>query len=57
MEKVILDNVRKQLKKIPAHIVRNLQRWTIQVETMGIDEVRKIPGYHDEPLFGYRKGQ
>ena len=57
MEKVALDKVRKKLKKIPIHIVRTLQRWALQVETLGIVEVRKIPGYHDEPLSGKRKGQ
>ena len=57
MEKVIFDKVRKHLKKFPIHIVRNLQRWALQVEMIGIYEVRKIPGYHDEPLSGTRKGQ
>ncbi len=57
MEKVILDKVQKYLKKLPIHIVRNLQRWALQVETIGIVEVRKISGYHDEPLLGTRKGQ
>lgn len=37
--------------------MRNLQRWALQVESLGIAEVRKIPGYHDEPLSGKRKGQ
>ncbi|MCG8335380.1 MAG: hypothetical protein MJE63_12720 [Proteobacteria bacterium] len=45
------------MKKLPLHIVRNLQRWAIQIETIGIDEVRKIPGFHDEPLKGKRTGQ
>ena len=57
MEKVVLDKVRKRLKKLPVHIVRNLQRWALQVESLGIAEVRKIPGYHDEPLAGKRTGQ
>ena len=57
MEKVILDRVRKHLKRLPVHIVRNLQRWALQVEAVGVAEVRKIPGYHDEPLSGKRKGQ
>lgn len=57
MEKVNLNKVRKYLKKFPIHIIRNLQRWALQVETIGISEVRKIPGYHDEPLTGTRKGQ
>jgi len=57
VEKVILDKVRKRLKRLPIHIVRNLQRWALQVEAVGIAEVRKIPGYHDEPLSGGRQGQ
>ena len=56
MEKVILDKVRRHLKRLPVHIVRNLQRWALQVEAVGIAEVRKIPGYHDEPLSGARQG-
>ena len=26
--------------------------WVLEVERVGIEEVRKIPGYHDEPLKG-----
>jgi proteic killer suppression protein len=48
---------RKQLKKMPRHIVENLASWVDDVETQGLEEVRKIPGYHDEPLQGDRKGQ
>lgn len=57
MERVVFDKVRKHLNRLPIHIVRNLQRWALQVETLGIQEVRKIPGYHDEPLRGDRSGQ
>jgi len=31
--------------------------WIFQVESIGINEVRKILGYHDEPLKGDRQGQ
>jgi proteic killer suppression protein len=48
---------RKQLKKVPRHIVENLAAWVDDVETRGLEEVRKISGYHDEPLHGDRKGQ
>ncbi|MCC7440525.1 MAG: hypothetical protein IT285_02765 [Bdellovibrionales bacterium] len=48
---------RKQLKKMPRHIVENLAAWIDDVETRGLEEVRKIPGYHDEPLHGDRRGQ
>ncbi|MDO8520465.1 MAG: hypothetical protein Q7T11_09960 [Deltaproteobacteria bacterium] len=30
---------------------------TLTFEKKGLDEVRKVPGYHDEPLHGDRKGQ
>ncbi len=56
-DKVNFIKVRKILKVLPAHILRNLQRWAMQVEMLGMKEVRKIPGYHDEPLKGKRKGQ
>ncbi len=58
MNRVKLNNkVQKTLKKLPVHIVRNLQLWIFNVESEGISEVRKIPGYHDEPLSGKREGQ
>ena len=57
MDSVSFVLIKKVLKTIPIHIVRNLQRWVLQVEMMGINEIRKIPGYHDEPLKGKRKGQ
>ena len=47
----------KQLRKLPRHIVDNLMIWVAAVEHDGIDEVRKIHGYHDEPLKGDRAGQ
>jgi hypothetical protein len=31
--------------------------WVDDVEERGLEEVRKIPGWHDEPLKGERKGQ
>ncbi len=30
--------------------------WKKEVETHGIERVRKIPGYHDEPLKGKLRG-
>ena len=58
MYKIIFQKqVHKALKKLPMHIVRNLQKWALQVEELGIEEIRKIPGYHDEPLRGDREGQ
>lgn len=34
-----------------------LQNWVEDVEERGLEEVRKIPGYHDESLRGDRGGQ
>ena len=48
--------VRKQLKRAPRHIVENLAAWVDDIENRGLEEVRKIPGYHDEPLHGERQG-
>ena len=49
--------VHKQLRKMPRHIVEKLAIWVDDVEQRGLEEVRKIPGYHDEPLKGDRQGQ
>lgn len=50
-------HVLKRLKKIPLHIVLKLQAWIEDVGCHGLTEVRKIPGYHDEPLRGQRDGE
>jgi toxin HigB-1 len=50
-------SVRKNLHKIPLPIKKKLFTWVAAVEERGLNEVRKIPGYHDEPLKGDRQGQ
>jgi toxin HigB-1 len=55
--KVVFDKIKKDLKRLPDHILRKLQKWAEQVEMLGLREIKKIPGYHDEPLSGDRKGQ
>lgn len=47
----------RDLKKIPEHIKTKLLAWVDSVEQLGIYQIRKIPGYHDEPLQGTRLGQ
>lgn len=47
----------KQLKKMPRHIVENLAAWIDDVEERGLEQVRRVSGYHDEPLHGNRLGQ
>jgi toxin HigB-1 len=51
------NRARKQLQKVPRHIIENLAAWVDDVEERGLEEVRKISGYHDEPLHGSRMGQ
>jgi toxin HigB-1 len=48
---------KKDLKKVPLPIALKLQGWIDAVGHSGLNEIRKIPGYHDEPLKGKRKGQ
>jgi proteic killer suppression protein len=57
MEKIVFDKVEKRLRKLPLYIVDKLMEWALSVELKGISEIRKRPGYHDEPLKGHRLGQ
>jgi proteic killer suppression protein len=54
---VITARAKKDLKKVPEHIALKLADWTTMVADMGLAETSKIPGYHDEPLKGDRRGQ
>jgi len=54
---VLTRQVQKQLQKLPRHVVVKLQAWVEAVETEGLEAVRKMPGFHDEPLKGKRQGQ
>ena len=47
----------KQLKRLPIIIKDAVLIWINTVENLGLREVRKIKGYHDEPLKGTRTGQ
>ena len=54
---VIPKNALKSLRKVPKPILDKFQSWVEAVEIEGIREVRKLPGFHDEPSKGNRKGQ
>lgn len=54
---VINKNAKRDLQKVPAYIVVKLFEWIEAVSHDGLLEVRKISGFHDEPLQGKRKGQ
>lgn len=46
----------KQLSKIPIHLKEKAAAWIDLVKFLGIREVAKSKGYHDEPLLGARWG-
>lgn len=47
----------KDLRACPLQVRRKLLAWVDAVERRGLEEIRKQPGYHDEPLAGDRAGQ
>ena len=47
----------KQLAKVPNFIRKKVIFWVFLVESNGLAEVMKSPGFHDEPLKGERKGE
>ena len=50
-------NAEKDLIRVPQYIAVKLFKWTEDVEERGLEEVRKVQSYHDEPLKGKREGQ
>jgi proteic killer suppression protein len=54
---VLSKHAEKDLKKAPAQVRDKLAVWILSVSEIGLAEVRKNPGYHDEPLKWERKGQ
>ncbi|MGE3611764.1 MAG: type II toxin-antitoxin system mRNA interferase toxin, RelE/StbE family [Bacteriovoracaceae bacterium] len=60
---MVIDKVKlskkaeKDVLKVPNYIQRKLRLWISDVERLGLNEVQRIPGYHDEPLKGKRMGQ
>lgn len=47
----------RDLVKVPEYIALKLQAWIEDVGCRGIRAVRRVSGYHDEPLQGRRFGQ
>ncbi|HHF7347384.1 TPA: type II toxin-antitoxin system mRNA interferase toxin, RelE/StbE family [Legionella feeleii] len=47
----------KDLKRTPLYIQEKFRAWLVAVNKVGLEETRKRPGWHDEPLVGDRKGQ
>lgn len=49
--------VERALVALPPHVVSKLKAWVDMVADEGLENARKVPGFHDEPLKGERKGQ
>lgn len=54
---ILATSAKRDLLKVPFYIARKLQSWIDSIEKEGLNDTRKIPGYHDEPLKGQRSGQ
>jgi proteic killer suppression protein len=49
--------VQKRFRRLPDYIQKAVRTWSTLIEEHGIWAMKRIPGYHDEPLHGDRKGQ
>ena len=49
--------VEKELIKTPKALVIKFQKWVDDIEKYGLEEVRKVRGWHDHSLKGDRAGQ
>jgi proteic killer suppression protein len=54
---LISARAKKDLRVVPRQVLDKFTAWVQSVELIGLEEVRKVPGFHDEPLKGDRKGQ
>ena len=57
MTQVDISKVRKQLRKVPVEVRVKFQQWILFLETKGLLEAQKFPGFRDHSLKGDRKGQ
>ena len=55
-EIVVSKQAQKDLRGVPKQVAAKFRIWVASVETVGLMEVRKVPGYHDEPLHGSLQG-
>lgn len=49
-------SAKKDLNAAPENIQRKFVTWTMNVAATGVEDVRKISGWHDEPLKGNLAG-
>ena len=53
----LTKSAQKDLRACPTQVQKKFRAWVAAVELVGVEEVRKTPGYHDEPLAGDRVNQ
>lgn len=53
----ISRQAQKEIVRLPVFIQEKLRLWIFDVENLGLHEVQKTAGYHDEVLKGKRKNQ
>jgi toxin HigB-1 len=56
VEVKISQKAQKELRKVPDHVLRKLREWITSVQSSGLHNTRKVPGFHDEPLQGQWRG-
>jgi proteic killer suppression protein len=54
---LIEKDAKKGLINAPENVQNKFYKWVELVVSLGLPEVRKVPGFHDEPLKGKRQGQ
>lgn len=54
---IISRRAEKDLRKAPWYILDKVEVWISKVQQFGLEKVKTISGYHDEPLQGKRLGQ
>jgi len=57
IHQVDIRAVTKDLIRTPKALVIKFQKWVDDIEKYGLEEVRKVRGWHDRTLKGDRAGQ
>ena len=53
---IISKQAGKDLEKIQRYVADLFFAWVLDVEKRGLEEVKKVPSFHDEPCKGKLKG-
>lgn len=53
---VVTKQAQKDLRSTPVQVQAKFRMWIDSVERVGLEETRKVAGFHDEPLKGKLEG-